>query len=93
MQSTESSEDVINVFNVAQVEALPLTSQQIATATKKDPVLNQVFRYTQSGWPSEVAEVLLPYWNCRSELLYIEQDCLLWGIRVVIPHINGKRLC
>ena len=84
LQSTESSEDVVNVFNVAQVDTLPLTSQQIATATKKDPVLSQVFRYTQSGWPSEVAEVLLPYWNHRSEFT-IEQDCLLWGIRVVIP--------
>ena len=38
----------------------------------------------QSGWPSEVAEVLLPYWNRRSKFT-IEQDCLLWGIRVVIP--------
>ena len=33
LQSTESSEDVVNVFNVAQVEALPLTSQQIARKT------------------------------------------------------------
>ena len=75
MQSTESSEDVINVFNVAQVEALPLTSQQIATATKKDPVLCQVFHYTQSGWPSEVAKVLLSYWNRRSELLLSKIVC------------------
>ena len=45
-QSTESFEDVVNVLNVAQNEALPLTSQQIATAIKKDPVLSQVFRYT-----------------------------------------------
>ena len=52
--STESTEDVVNVFNVAQVEALPLPSQQIAAATKKDPVLSQIIRYTQSGWPSEV---------------------------------------
>ena len=28
--------------------------------------------------------VLLPYWNRRGEFT-IEQDCLLWGIRVVIP--------
>ena len=45
-QSTESFEDVVNVLNVAQIEALPLTSQQIATAIKKDPVLSQVFHYT-----------------------------------------------
>ena len=84
LPSTEKSEDLVNVFNVAQVEALPVTSLQVAAATKKDPQLSQVFRYTQSGWPVEVSEVLLPYWNRRSEMT-IEQDCLLWGIRVVIP--------
>ena len=84
LPSTETSEDLVNVFNVAQVEALPVTSLQVSAATKKDPQLSQVFRYTQSGWPVEVPEVLLPYWNRRSEMT-IEQDCLLWGIRVVIP--------
>ena len=84
LKSTETSEDAVNVFNVAQVEALPLTSQQIATATKKDSLLSQVYHYTQSGWPSEVTEVLLPYWNCTTELS-IEQGCLQWGIRVMIP--------
>ena len=73
----------MNVFNVAQVEALPVTSLQVAAATKKDTQLSLVLRYTQSGWPAEVPEVLLPYWNCKSEIT-IEQDCLLWGIRVVI---------
>lgn len=76
LQSTETSEDVANLFNVAQVEVLPLTSHQIATATKKDPLLSQVFRYTQWGWPTDVAEILLPYWNRRFELT-IEQGCLL----------------
>ena len=82
--STETSEDAANVFNVAQIQALPLTSHQVATATKKDPLLSQVFRYVQSSWPAEVAQDLLPHWNRRTEFT-IEQGCLLWGIRVVIP--------
>ena len=82
--STETSEAAANVFNVAQIQALPLTSHQVATATKKDPLLSQVFRYVQSSWPAEVAQDLLPHWNRRTELT-IEQGCLLWGIRVVIP--------
>ena len=28
--------------------------------------------------------MLLPHWNHRSEFT-IEQDCLMWGIRMVIP--------
>ena len=76
--------DEVNIFNLAQVEALPTTAEQVATATKKDPLLSQVYHYTQSGWPNEVDDVLLSFWNPRFELK-IEQGCLLWGIRVVIP--------
>ena len=43
-----------------------------------------MYRYTQSGWPNEVDDILLSFWNRRTELT-IEQGCLLWGIRVVIP--------
>ena len=56
----------------------------MATATKKDPLLSQVFRYVQSSWPTEVAQDLLPHWNCRT-VFTIEQGCLLWGICVVVP--------
>ena len=78
------SEDAANIFNIAQIEALPLTSHHVAAATRKDPLLSQVFCYVQSSWSTEVAENLLPHWNRRTELT-IEQGCLLWGIRVVIP--------
>ena len=40
----------LTFFNLVQVEALPTTAEQVATATKKDPPLSQVlYRYTQSG--------------------------------------------
>ena len=58
---------------------MPVTAQQVATATQRDPLLSQVYRYTQSGWPSKVDDVLLPFWNCRNELS-IETGCLLWDI-------------
>ena len=74
----------MNVFNVAQVEVLPVMSLQVAAATEKDPQLSQVLRYTQPGRSAEVPEVLSPYWIRKSEVT-IKQDCLLWGTRVVIP--------
>jgi hypothetical protein len=41
--------------------------------------------YTRVGWPSECPkEELRPFWLHKDELT-IESDCLLWGIRVVIP--------
>ena len=84
LKVSNDSMDEVNIFNLAQVEALPTTAEQVATATKKDPLLSQVYHYTQSGWPNEVDDVLLSFWNPRFELK-IEQGCLLWGIRVVIP--------
>ena len=84
LEVTDNPMDEVNVFNIAQVEALPITAEQVATATKRDPLLSQVYRYTQSGWPTEVDDVLMPYWNRRTEIS-IERGCLLWGIRVVIP--------
>ena len=55
--------DEVNIFNIAQVEAMPVTAEQVATEPKKDSLLSQVYRYTQSGWPTEADDVLLPHWN------------------------------
>ena len=91
LKVTDNPMDEINIFNIAQVEAMPVTAEQVATATKKDPLLSQVYRYTQSGWPTDVDDVLLPHWNRRTELS-LERGCLLWGIRVVIPQKLQERL-
>ena len=41
-------------------------------------------RLPLSGWSEEVPDALRPYWNRKSELS-IENGCLMWGIRVIIP--------
>lgn len=54
-------------------------------ATRNDPVLSRVLEFVKSGWPQHVEDLRLkPFFHRRYELS-IEQDCLLWGIRVVIP--------
>ena len=63
LKVTDNPMDEINILNIAQVEAMPVTAEQVATETKKDPLLSQVYRYTQSGWPTDVDDVLLPHWN------------------------------
>jgi hypothetical protein len=43
-----------------------------------------------SGWPDKVENELLPYFRRRNELS-IQNDCLLLGIRVIVPkqgHVN-----
>ncbi|XP_043242512.1 uncharacterized protein K02A2.6-like [Amphibalanus amphitrite] len=61
-----------------------LTAQQIAVATRRDPVLARALAAVRSGWPAVVDPDLAPFKNRREELT-TEADCLLWGGRVVIP--------
>ena len=73
-----------SIFNISQLESLPVTNKQVQAATVKDPILSTVWRYTKDSWPASVPDNLLPYYR-RKEELTVEGNCLLWGIRVVIP--------
>ena len=66
-----------------------VTHDMIKRHTKKDPVLSKVFRYTMNGWPAVVDPDLVPY-KSRMLELSIEQGCLLWGSRVIIPRSLRK---
>lgn len=57
-QSLEGLTPEPSIFNMSQVASLPVTSLQIQTATRKDPVLSKVLQFTSNGWPSEVDEPL-----------------------------------
>ncbi|KAK0145350.1 hypothetical protein N1851_015749 [Merluccius polli] len=65
---------------------------KIAQSTLKDPVLCKVLELTRSGWPSHIKdERLKPYFTRKNELS-VEQGCILWGIRVIIPPAHRERL-
>ena len=72
--------------NLTQLNFLPLTSADLANATRNDPVLAKVLRLTQRGWPetSPTDPEVKQYFSSRRDLT-IEGDCLLRGLRVVIP--------
>ena len=73
-----------STFNIGQVQALPVTSEDIARATRCDSVLSKVYQYIGRGWPSQVNEELKPFKERQTELT-TEGGCLFWGIRVIIP--------
>ena len=67
------------------IDSLPVTAKDVAKLTSKDCILNKVLEYTLSGWPPYVNEpALMSFWQRRDELS-VEDNCLLWGRRVVIP--------
>lgn len=81
----ESAETFIS----AVVEALPASAhclEKIAKAQSTDPILQQVRKYCQEGWPAKnmINSLLKPYWCVRSELsLYY--TLLMRAHRIVIP--------
>ena len=84
LASGEQSVPVVSAFNLSQIECLPVDTDKLRKATRSDPVLSRVMLYTQRGWPVHIAEELKPYANRRTELT-VEAECLLWGMRVIVP--------
>ena len=79
------------IFNISQMEALPVTVRQLRAATHADRILSKVYRYTKGSWPRQVPQCLRPFSDRRNELT-VEEGCLLWGIRVIIPHRLREKL-
>ena len=84
LPSISTSSQISDVFIVKQIEALPVSAVELQTMTRTDPLLSKVLQYTKKGWPTSVSDSLKPYFNRREELS-LENDCVLWGIRVVVP--------
>ena len=54
-----------SIFTIGQIQALPVTAEQIATATRHDDALSRVFKFVREGWPAEVSKELEPYARCK----------------------------
>ena len=84
LHQTDRTSSVPAIYNMAQIQALPVTYKNIKKCSQKDPVLSKVIRYLKSGWPAKMSDELKPYHSKRFELT-MEGGVLLWGTRVVIP--------
>ena len=81
----ESTVAEVDIFNIAQMEALPVTVEQLELATRRDVDLSQVWQYVQLGWPDVVPEHLKPY-SFRGDEPIVQGNVLMWGIRVIVPN-------
>ena len=50
----------MNIFYMEQFDRLPVTSDMVKSATRKDPVLSQMHDATTQGWPETALEGALP---------------------------------
>ena len=82
----ELLEAILPALVEAILEAIPLHSGQIREWTRRDPVLSKVHQYALGNWPNITcpSKELQPYFNRRTEVS-VENGCLLWGTRVIVP--------
>ena len=66
-----------------------LTAQNIADWSRHDPVLANVQEFLLRGWPEDTGPEFAPY-RQRKDELSVQDGCILWGSRVVIPP-NGRQ--
>ena len=87
---TEPPKPAEVVYLMEYLDTSPVTSSQIRRWTEKDSVLAKIKHWMLSGWPKETPEdeTLRPFFHRKCELS-MENGCLLWGSRVVVPE-KGK---
>ena len=79
------------VYLLEGLEKFPVSMEQIRAWTDQDPVLAKVCKFVQHGWPRTVDPVLQPYHSRQLELS-IQDNCLLWGSRIIVPKQGRERL-
>ena len=73
------------VLTLEHLDTTPIISAMVREWTRKDPVLAQVVRLLEEGWPDTVkSEELSPYYHRRTELS-LQDGWVLWGAHVLIP--------
>ncbi|XP_041378038.1 uncharacterized protein K02A2.6-like [Gigantopelta aegis] len=74
----------VDIFNISQIERLPIKADDIRKYTRKDPTLSKVLDLIQTGWYKTQDPALQPDFIRKDELT-IHQGCLMWGMRVIVP--------
>ena len=85
-------EDIEMLFSIIDNSCIDVND--VRRETQKDECLLKVYERCLSGWPEiELSEDLKPYKNRKHELS-LEDGCILWGSRVIIPKsLQNDVLC
>ncbi len=82
-----------SLFNLCQIETLPITAKELAAHVRKDPMLAKVIYSANEGWPSSMdrSDPFYPY-LCKKKELSVDCGCLMWGWRVVVPQALRQQI-
>ncbi|KAJ0182603.1 hypothetical protein K1T71_001972 [Dendrolimus kikuchii] len=86
----ESGLNLVSYINYVE-DSFPISAREVALKTQTDEVLSKIYKYIMNGWPTLVNDNEKPYYN-RKEYLSIEQGCILYNHRVIIPVLLRKQV-
>ena len=70
---------------ICHLSSTSIDAGRIKQWTARDPLLSQVLRYVQTGWPNELPDEKYKPFVSRKDELSSLNGCILWGSRIVIP--------
>lgn len=80
-----SSDIDFSYLNFVQESELPINVSGIKKETSKDRILSKILFYVKNGWPSNCPDIALKAFFERKCEITVEQNCLMWGYRLIIP--------
>ena len=73
------------LFYSEVLETMPVSATDAARESRRDPLISEITNYVEhDNWPHKVSANLQPFSTRRHELS-VQQGCLLWGHRLIVP--------
>ena len=73
------------VLLMERLDASLVTAAQIKSWTERDPYLSKVRKLVMEGWTETIGDEQFKPYATRKDELSVEDGCVLWGTRVVVP--------
>ena len=85
--------EIVHLLQRLEGSRVPVSAEEIKQWSREDPVLAQVMKYVLEGWPHhlprENADKLKTH-KTRASELPVQDGCVLWGPRVLVPAKGRK---
>lgn len=88
-KETEAADDI---FYNEIMDSLPVSATSVAKESRRDPLISKIIHFVETcNWPDDIDESIRPFFNKRNELV-VQQNCLLWGYRLIPPETLRKKI-
>ena len=79
------------ILMLENLQTTPVNIKHVRQWTDRDPILSKVRRLVQQGWETTDDQQLQPF-QVRKEELSVQDFCVLWGSRVIIPDAGQEKV-